>query len=426
MPPSLRRVAGLLILVIAPIVTAVVGVAAFLLAALVSADPWVLCLSGLAVALLAAFALALPGWALVRRPRIRGAATAYTCLVVAVCAASFSLAVLVPGPRPSAGPAPSGVAFWTLRTGSRIAYIHRPATGRPRPYPVLFLHGGPGTPGEGLPAVASGLSAAGFDVYAYDQLGAGRSTRLRDVRGYTVARQVADLEAIRVLLGVDRLILVGQSWGGSLAAQYVAAHPRQVHQVVFTSPGPIWPRAWPDGGGGDPWARLSAEQKKRRDAVVDRPRVLAQALLQRINPNAAHRLVGDDEADEMLHRVAVLGKDATACPGSVSGPVHGNHQGFYVNQNTVADFETIADPRPALRTAAVPTLIMRGSCDFVPWPVTREYRDLVPGAVLVAIPGAGHGIAAGQPALYAQLLQAFLTGGRLPLPPYTAEAPPPA
>jgi len=426
MPPLLRRVAGLLILFLAPIVTAVAGVAGFLLTALVSSDPRALCLAGLAAGLLVALALALPGWALVRPPRSRTAAITYACLVVAVCAASFSLAVLVPGPRPGAGPPPSGVSFWTLRTGSRIAYVHQPAVGRPRPYPVVFLHGGPGTPGEGLPAVAGALSAAGFDVYAYDQLGAGRSTRLRDVRGYTVARQVADLEAIRVLLGADRLIIVGQSWGGSLAAQYVAAHPRQVHQVVFTSPGAIWPRAWPDGGGGDPWARLSAEQQKKRDAVVDRPRIVAQALLQQINPNAAHRLVGDDEADEMLHQVAVLGKDATACPGAVSGPVHGNHQGFYVNQNTVADFDTIADPRPALRTVAVPALILRGACDFVPWPVTREYRDLVPGAVLVAIPGAGHGIAAGQPVLYTQLLQAFLTGGRLPLPPYTAEAQPSA
>jgi len=423
MAPVLRRIAGLLILVIAPIATAVAGVAAFLLAALVSSDVRVLCLTGLAAGALTAFALALPGWSLVRRRRF---ATGYACLVVVVCAASFSLAVLVPGPRPGAGPTPSGVGFWALRTGSHIAYVHRPAAGQPRPYPVLFLHGGPGTPGEGLPAVTADLSAAGFNAYAYDQLGAGRSTRLRDVRGYTVARQVADLEAIRVTLGVDRLILVGQSWGGSLAAQYLAAHPQHVQQAVFTSPGPIWPRAWAGGGGGDPWARLSTEQRRRRDAVLDHPRILAQAVLQQINPNAAHSLVGDDEADEMLHRVAVLGKDATACPGSASAPVHGNHQGFYVNQLTVADFDTIADPRPALRTTAVPALIMRGACDFVPWPVTREYRDVLPQAVLVAIPGAGHGIAAGQPALYSQLLLAFLTGRRLPLTPYTAESPPSA
>ncbi|MGW4962883.1 alpha/beta fold hydrolase [Nonomuraea sp. NPDC004186] len=57
------------------------------------------------------------------------------------------------------------------------------------------------------------LAAAGFDVYAYDQLGAGRSTRLSDVTGYTVARHVADLEAIRRTIGADRIVIVGQRTG---------------------------------------------------------------------------------------------------------------------------------------------------------------------------------------------------------------------
>ncbi len=420
------RLSAILLLITGPVVAAVIGVTAFFLTALVTPDTRLLCAAGLVTTASVTYAFAVPGWALSGWAHRHRYAAILTVLNCATVGAVFTGAVLVPGPHPVPVPAPSPIGFWQLPTGSHIAYAHRPATGPAKPYPVVFLHGGPGTPGEGLPAMAEDLAADGFDVYAYDQLGAGRSTRLRDVTGYTVARQVADLEAIRVVLAADRLILVGQSWGGSLAAQYVAAHPQHVHQVVFTSPGPIWPRAWPDGGGGDPWARLSTEQRNQRDAVVDRPRILAQSLLQQINPNAAHRLVGDDEADEMLHRVAVLGKDATACPGRASAPVHGNHQGFYVNQRTVADFETIADPRPALRTAAVPTLIMRAACDFVPWPVTREYRDILPHAVLVAIPGAGHGIATGRPALYAQLLQAFLTGRRLPLTPYTAEAPPSA
>ena len=43
---------------------------------------------------------------------------------------------------------------------------------------------------------------------------------------------------------------------------------------------------------------------------------------------------------------------------------------------------------------------MPGSCDFVPWAVTREHRDTLPNAELVSVPNAGHGIAADQPDLY--------------------------
>ncbi|OON32528.1 hypothetical protein BSA16_05355, partial [Micromonospora sp. Rc5] len=323
-----------------------------------------------------------------------------------------------------APPPPAGVRFWDLPTGSRIAYVHAAASGTPRSTPVLFLHGGPGTPGEGVPAVGALLTADGFEVYAYDQLGAGRSTRLADVTGYTVARQVADLDAIRVELGAERVVLVGQSWGGSLAAQYLAAHPQHVARVVFTSPGPIWAGAYPDGGGGDPWARMPAEQRRQRDELFASPRVVAQAVLQGVNPNAAHALVGDDEADALIHAVAVLGKDTARCPGSAPAEVHDNHQGFYVNQLTVEDFARIPDPRPALRQARVPALIMRGECDFVPWEETYEYRRTLPQATLVYLPHTGHDITSGQREAYDALLRAFLRDEPLPLPAYTSARPP--
>ena len=117
------------------------------------------------------------------------------------------------------------------------------------------------------------LAAAGFDVYAYDQLGAGRSTRLADVTGYTVARYAADLEAIRRVIGADKVIIVGQSWGGSLAARYLAAHPGNVAKVVFTSPGTIWPGATPDR---DLSQLLTPAQRERHDELTESPRIPAE------------------------------------------------------------------------------------------------------------------------------------------------------
>ncbi|MFI1996970.1 alpha/beta fold hydrolase [Actinoplanes sp. NPDC020271] len=420
----LHRGAGALLLPVAGVTGVIVGAAGFLAAAVVTAWIPLLCAVGLSLLGIVAWLLAWPAFALLGIRRRKRSAAVLAAVVTIVVAGLAAATVFRPGPHPAAGPPPAGVRFWELPTGSRIAYVHAAASGRARPAPVLFLHGGPGTPGEGLPAVGAPLAADGFEVYAYDQLGAGRSTRLDDVTGYTVARQVADLEAIRVLLGVERIILIGQSWGGSLAAQYLAAYPQHVARVVFTSPGPIWAGAYPDGGGGDPWARMTAGQRQQRDALFSTPRIVAESILQAVNPNAAHALVGDDEADTLMHSIAVLGKDSTRCPGSAPAQVHDNHQGFYVNQLTVENFTHIPDPRPALRRARVPALIMRGECDFVPWPQTYEYRSTLPQATLVYLPHTGHDIAAGQPQPYAALLRAFLRDEPLPLPPYNSARPP--
>ena len=420
----LRRTAGALLLPIAVATAVASGIAGFFAAAAVTA--WIPLLCGVGLVLLGgvAYLLARPAFALLGVRRRSRAATVLAAFLTVAVAGLAAATVFRPGPHPAAAPPPAGVQFWDLPTGSRIAYVHAPASGTHRPTPVLFLHGGPGTPGEGVPAAGALLAADGFEVYAYDQLGAGRSTRLADVTGYTVARQVADLDAIRAELGAERVVLIGQSWGGSLAAQYLSAYPQHVARVVFTSPGPIWAGAYPDGGGGDPWARMTAEQRRQRDALFGSPRLIAQAILQGINSNAAHALVGDDEADALMHAVAVLGKDSTRCPGSAPAVVHDNHQGFYVNQQTVEDFAHIPDPRPALRQARVPALVMRGECDFVPWEETYEYRRTLPQSTLVYLPHTGHDIASGQPEAYAAVLRAFLRDEPLPLSPYTSAQPP--
>lgn len=403
-------------MVLALLLTPAVAVAGFLAAAFVAASVPVLVIAGLVCGALAGGLLGRAAFALFgldRRPALRASAflTAGLTAAVAVLAA---VTVLHPMPTTTAAPAPPGVRFWDLPTGSRIAYVHVPAAVKAGPTPVIFLHGGPGTPGEGVPTGGRELAADGFDVYSYDQLGAGRSTRLRDVTGYTVARQVADLEAIRRTLGADRIILVGQSWGGSLAAQYLAAHGEHVAKAVFTSPGALWGRQYPGSSAGEPWNRLSPAQKARLDRLNSAPRIIAASLLLQINPGAAHALVGDREVDHWMHEVALQGKDSTSCEGAPPTTAHDNPQGFYSNQMTVRDFERLPDPRPRLRTLRVPSLIMRGECDFIKPAVTAEYQHTLAGSEAVTVKGAGHSISGEQPGRYTAVLRAFLLDEPLP------------
>jgi pimeloyl-ACP methyl ester carboxylesterase len=417
----LRRSLGVVLLALSLLLVPLAGAAGFLALATVSADIPLLALVGLAAAAGTGYLLARGAFALFGRGRVAALLfSAGTTVGVAVLAA---VTVLQPMPRPAPGPVPADVRYWNLPTGSRIAYVALHGAGAVRPTPVIFLHGGPGTPSEGIPAGGAQLAAAGFDVYSYDQLGAGRSSRLKDVTGYTVARDVADLDAIRRTLGADKVVLVGESWGGSLLAQYLAAHGDHVARAVFVSPGALWGHQYPGTEAGNPWSRLTPAEHARYDQLVDQPRLIAAALLMDVNPNAAHALVGDDEADHWLHELALAGKDSTTCKGAAPVPVHDNPQGFYTNQVTSRDFDQLPDPRPALRAVQVPSLILRGSCDFMKPQVTQEYRDTLPHSRLVLIDGAGHDIPAGRPALYTALLTAFLLDR--PLPPTAPPTTPP-
>jgi proline iminopeptidase len=103
--------------------------------------------------------------------------------------------------------------------------------GNPRGRPVLFLHGGPG-------AGAGAVHRRFFDpaiwrVIIFDQRGAGRSKPLGSLINNTTAHLVADIEALRRFLNIDRMLLFGGSWGSTLALAYAQTHPQAVIGAVL-------------------------------------------------------------------------------------------------------------------------------------------------------------------------------------------------
>src|SRR5215204_1297723 len=216
-----------------------------------------------------------------RKRRVR---VALFCTGTALIVGVFTWMALLPMGDPHLPPSPvEGQRFWELPTGSRIAYVRVPAEGRAREAPILFLHGGPGVPDmRGDSQYFGTLAQDGFDVYVYDEVGSGRSSRLTDPRGYTLERDVSDLEAVRKKIGADKVILIGHSYGGTLAAAYAAAHGEHVAKMVLTSPEDPSPSA----GGASMLFRLDLRQKLGVYALLLPPRpMLAYSLLQ-VNPEA--------------------------------------------------------------------------------------------------------------------------------------------
>jgi proline iminopeptidase len=103
--------------------------------------------------------------------------------------------------------------------------------GNPRGKPVVFLHGGPG-------AGCNARSRRFFDpkhyrIVLFDQRGCGRSTPHAELTDNTTWHLVADIEALRVHLGIDRWQVFGGSWGSTLALAYAQTHPDRVTELVL-------------------------------------------------------------------------------------------------------------------------------------------------------------------------------------------------
>jgi proline iminopeptidase len=106
--------------------------------------------------------------------------------------------------------------------------------------PLVLLSGGPGFDSDYFwfgPAFHT-LATTRW-VLSYDQRGTGRSAPVGPNDSVTVAGFVADLEALRVGLGVEKLDILGHSWGGYLAQAYAAMHgDRVAHLILVGSAAP--------------------------------------------------------------------------------------------------------------------------------------------------------------------------------------------
>jgi proline iminopeptidase len=103
--------------------------------------------------------------------------------------------------------------------------------GTPGTKPVVFLHGGPG----------AGCSTdhrrqfdpARYDIMLFDQRGCGRSTPHASLEANTTWHLVEDIERLRVLAGVEKWMVYGDSWGSTLALAYAQTHPDRTTELVL-------------------------------------------------------------------------------------------------------------------------------------------------------------------------------------------------
>jgi pimeloyl-ACP methyl ester carboxylesterase len=319
--------------------------------------------------------------------------------------------------------------YWQLPTGSRIAYseFDPPAGVAVRPFPIVFVHGGPGLRQAAFDQRAYGPFADdGFRVFLYDQVGSGLSGFLPHVRNYTVQREVEDLEAVRVAIGAPKMILIGHSWGSTLAAKYMAAHPDRVDKVVFHSPARIW----------DVFAD-SVDYSRTDAAAGGLPsfRLLAALFLRDRNPNTAENLLPQAEAEALFAPALLATKGSIVCKGhssdlppeidsATNGSVNPGFNPYVLQQLASEVSDSAADPHAALRSNDTPAILLYPECNYLSWNGSLDYRRTFRHLEIFYFPKAGHYIQLEQPELMHRVIRAFLLDQPDAIPPYTGDTDP--
>lgn len=99
---------------------------------------------------------------------------------------------------------------------------------------LMVVHGGPGAGTRYLTPIAE-VAGDGVQVLLYDQLGAGESDRPDDPALWTIERSVQEAEQVRTALGLEHVHLLGQSYGGFVALEYVLRHPDAVRSLILSN-----------------------------------------------------------------------------------------------------------------------------------------------------------------------------------------------
>lgn len=309
------------------------------------------------------------------------------------------------GARRPPEPVPAGHRL-TLDDGTHLAYDVLGDDIDVAPAPVIFVHGGPGVSTRSADRDALSDLADQRPVVVYDQIGTGASSRLDDPTGYTLHRALADLDALHAGLGIEQAVLIGHSWGGTVAARYAATHPDRVRALVLAAPGSL---TLDPAVADDPTLRLTSRQRVDVYGALLRPRELFTYGLTVLDPRLAHDVTGDAEMDRRF--AAILARIA---PGLFCDPANAGRQpvdgtGHYAHQLPQI---LPSRPPPLPPDVNVPALVVKPECDYLPWSTVEPYVDRFDADVVV-LSDAGHALHLERPQAFTDLVTSFLAGETL-------------
>jgi proline-specific peptidase len=272
------------------------------------------------------------------------------------------------------------VWYWSVGGGSAQERI-----------PLLILHGGPGVPHDYLENLAA-LATEERRVIFYDQLGCGRSDQPDDLSLWRVERFVEELAGVRRSLGLERVHILGQSWGGMLAIEYALTRPQGLVSLILSNTTPSIPLWVAEAN------RLRAQLPPDVEAILRRHEAAGTTASQEYQ-----------EAMQVFydrHVLRVPMPDYVRRAFDQIGTV-------YHYMNGPSEFHVIGPLKDWDRTAwlgeiQVPTLIIAGEYDEATPLINDVLQRGIPGSERLELAGCSHLSHVEDPERYMQSVRAFL------------------
>jgi proline iminopeptidase len=278
--------------------------------------------------------------------------------------------------------------------------------GNPQGKPVVFLHGGPG--GGCTPTQRRLFDPDKYRILLFDQRGCGRSTPYASLEANTTWHLVADIERLREMIGVDKWMVFGGSWGSTLALAYAETHPERVTELVlrgiftlrraellwYYQEGASW--IFPDK-----WEGFLApiQEEERGD-------LMAAYRKRLIDPDPAVRAkaarawsLWEGETITLLHNQEYSDQFGDEHYAFAFARIE-NH--YFVNGGWFEDGQLIHN---AHRLKGIPGVIIQGRYDIATPPKTAwELHKAWPEATFIMVPDAGHAVS--EPGITHHLIEA--------------------
>ncbi|MGW7431699.1 proline iminopeptidase-family hydrolase [Streptomyces sp. NPDC054861] len=281
--------------------------------------------------------------------------------------------------------------------------------------PLLVVHGGPGLPHDYLEDLAAlagedagpgkadedagahpdgGPPGGGRTVVFYDQLGCGRSETAEDPALWTMETFVAEIDAVRGALGLDRVHLLGHSWGTQVLLEYMLGKPSGVVSLVLAGPiadAPAYAaeaRRLKDSLPPEVREvidRCEADGTTDDDAYLGAAMAFYQRWLCRLDPWPEH----------VVRSVLTLREEVNAALWGPEWNVTGSLKDWDVSAR--------------LGELDLPVLLTSGRHDVVVPDLVRPLADAIPGAAWVLFEDSAHLASVEEPERYRRVVEEFLT-----------------
>jgi proline iminopeptidase len=277
---------------------------------------------------------------------------------------------------------------------------------------VLFVHGGPGFPtAEPLAGLKSLTN--NYRIHYYDQRGCGKSSRPIERfassnyyenmqtldRTLGLGAQIADIERIRQILGDEKIILIGHSFGGFIASLYATEFPEHVKALILVAPAEMLVMPPESGGLYEQVKPLLPENlKPKYDDYLKRYFDFGN-----IFSKSDAELAALNREFVPYYEAAMKAKGLVIPPSNMP-----TDNGGWMVQAMFFSMGAKHDYRAVLKSVNAPVLVIHGDKDLQPEKASRMYAELFPNAEFRVIANAGHFVFSDHPEAFAQAVREFL------------------